>query len=926
MAKANVPLLSFNRGEVSPLALTRLDLERIQLSAETMLNWLPKTLGPMSIRPGLRHRGEIKSSLACNMVPFVASTDDVALLEFTNGVMRVWVDETPVVFPSVATSITSGTFSAFTGWTDASSGGGASAGVSGGMLVLTPGSAGGTARATITVNVAGADQDVRHSMKIIVPTNAGAGPNGVPRLRVGSTSGADDLVEETRLLPGEHHLSFVPPGGTNIYIDVFYANRHCNVAHIDSMQIEAAGTLEVVTPWATADLGYMSFAQSADVVFVACRGVKPYRIERRGVYSWSVVEHPFNDGPFLGQTAADVQLKGSVTGIGTGTLTANRGFFRAEHEGALFRLFHDGQRFSMQLGGGNQHSDAIRVAGVQSTNYNDRVFSFTITGTWVGTLKTERSLIGPDTGFYEYPRDASAAATINITANAAYSNEDLDDNVIAWYRMGFADGDWTSGSAVIAADYKGGGDYGIVKVGPYINTTTIGYTIVRPLRGTTYTVNWSEGSWSEYQGYPACVALYEGRLWWFGGAQIFGSVSDNYESFDQGTVGDSGPIIRTLGDGPVDQLNFALPLGRLIIGTSGGEFVVKSSSIDEPLTPANFSIKPISTYGSQGPFPAIRIDDRGLFVHHSEQRLLEISPANTPTGYNTTDLTLLHPTLLSAGVVSIGVQDQPDVRVHCVLADGTVAILTYNSAEDVTCWSRFETDGDVERVVVLPGVEQDQVFYVVKRVIGGSDKRYLEEWAKDIDTDGGLLNCLADSYRIYDGTATTSITGYSHLAGESVVVWSEGACIEESDGAGGMQPKLHTVSAGGVITLAAASASVIAGLPYTAQWKSAKLAYAAEGGTALNMTKRPVNLGLVLYNTHHRGLKFGKDFTSMDVISQRVEGADVASGTIHSLYDHEPVSLPSNFGTDSRLCLQGQSPYPCTVLGLTVGVVVNAKG
>jgi hypothetical protein len=62
-------------------------------------------------------------------------------------------------------------------------------------------------------------------------------------------------------------------------------------------------------------------------------------------------------------------------------------------------------------------------------------------------------------------------------------------------------------------------------------------------------------------------------------------------------------------------------------------------------------------------------------------------------------------------VVSIGVQRQPDTRIHCVLGDGTVAILTFEAEEEVMAWSTYETDGAVEQVIVLPGAGEDNDGY-----------------------------------------------------------------------------------------------------------------------------------------------------------------------------------------------------------------------
>jgi hypothetical protein len=56
MGRTNASLLAFNRGEVAKLALARVDLERMRLSAETQVNWMPTVLGPMMLRPGTQAR------------------------------------------------------------------------------------------------------------------------------------------------------------------------------------------------------------------------------------------------------------------------------------------------------------------------------------------------------------------------------------------------------------------------------------------------------------------------------------------------------------------------------------------------------------------------------------------------------------------------------------------------------------------------------------------------------------------------------------------------------------------------------------------------------------------------------------------------------------------------------------------------------
>jgi hypothetical protein len=105
--------------------------------------------------------------------------------------------------------------------------------------------------------------------------------------------------------------------------------------------------------------------------------------------------------------------------------------------------------------------------------------------------------------------------------------------------------------------------------------------------------------------------------------KIWGSVSDAYTSFDIDTEGDAGPINRSVGFGPVDTINWLLPLGRLIVGRQGAETSVRSGSFDEPLTPTNFTLKDCSTQGS-APVAAVKIDTRGVFVQQSNRRVFEL--------------------------------------------------------------------------------------------------------------------------------------------------------------------------------------------------------------------------------------------------------------------------------------------------------------
>ncbi|HET7409260.1 MAG TPA: hypothetical protein VFJ13_03605, partial [Paracoccaceae bacterium] len=276
-----------NRGVVSRLALARVDLERIGLSAEEQTNWMPRTLGSMMLRPGLGYLGSARGDAAAKIVPFVFAADDVALVEVTDSILRVWVDDAPVRRAAVSSAVANGTFgSAITSWTDADESGAASAWATGGYLSLT-GTGFNAAIVRQQVTVATADRNTEHALRIVVE-------RGPVTLRVGSTAGDDDYIRQTGLGAGTHSLAFTPAGDFHIQ----FSNRAARAALVDSVSVEGAGRLELPVPWTADDLGLLRWAQSADVIFVACDGHQQRRIERRGVRSWSIVLYQPLDGPF----------------------------------------------------------------------------------------------------------------------------------------------------------------------------------------------------------------------------------------------------------------------------------------------------------------------------------------------------------------------------------------------------------------------------------------------------------------------------------------------------------------------------------------------------------------------------------------------------------------------------------------------------
>lgn len=115
------------------------------------------------------------------------------------------------------------------------------------------------------------------------------------------------------------------------------------------------------------------------------------------------------------------------------------------------------------------------------------------------------------------------------------------------------------------------------------------------------------------------------------------------------------------------------------------------------------------------------------------------------------------------------------------------------------------------------------------------------------------------------------------------------------------------------------------GLPYEGQYKTTKLAYAAQGGTGLVQPKRVDHIGLILGLCHNAGLRYGPDFTTMDELPRMFEGAAVTPGQIYTTFDAPSIEFPGDWNTDSRMCLAGRAPRPATVLAAILSISTNDR-
>jgi len=177
-----------------------------------------------------------------------------------------------------------------------------------------------------------------------------------------------------------------------------------------------------------------------------------------------------------------------------------------------------------------------------------------------------------------------------------------------------------------------------------------------------------------------------------------------------------------------------------------------------------------------------------------------------------------------------------------------------------------------------------------------------------------MLNKPADSFVIYNGT------NLSHLEGKDVVVWYNGQDI------GTEVNYTHTYSVvSGALSPAVSANGAIVGLAYEGLFKSMKLGSPTQDvQQILNHYKNINHIGLVMANTHQKGLRFGPEETFLDSLPDVEKGKPPSlNDYIYTAYDEQVIEFPGTWNTDARIWLKAQAPRPCTLIAVDLALEIT---
>ena len=449
---------------------------------------------------------------------------------------------------------------------------------------------------------------------------------------------------------------------------------------------------------------------------------------------------------------------------------------------------------------------------------------------------------------------------------------------------------------------------GLVRINTVNSVTEVGGEILSELQTTDANPpsapagSWTleEPAWGAKYGYPRTGEFFQGRL--FQAATFkqpttfWGSESGAFDRYGVGARADAA-IDYTIASRQLNRIEWLADVETLLLGTSGAELAAKSGKSDEPL--GGDIVPKVDKVTSQGSaaIQPITIDGRNIFVARGQQKIFAQAYSFELDHIEAQELTVFadHITNPKIRLGPVAFQKHPHRRLFYVRSDGVLLALTYFPEEKVVGFARIVTQGTFEAVACIPQTtgKADQVWVVVRRIINGVTRRYIEifEDAVDVAFTGRAWQSLqTDCAVTYKGVAITTLTGLGHLEGMLVDVVADGGYIGTK-----------TV-AGGIITLEEAATEIEVGLHYNSLGRTMRPAIPDQ--VIEGIPRSWDKLWLRLYET--RGGRIN---------GEAIDYPADPLGTM-PLYTGDVAVTGMGWDTDGRVTIEQLLPYPMTVLAL----------
>lgn len=290
-------------------------------------------------------------------------------------------------------------------------------------------------------------------------------------------------------------------------------------------------------------------------------------------------------------------------------------------------------------------------------------------------------------------------------------------------------------------------------------------------------------------GNPAVTGYYQQRKIYANTSDrpeyVFGSRTGQFKNFtNRIPLQDDDAVTFNLASGRINKIRSVVGLERLLLFTDNGVFRVNGNEAGV-LTPSGINPSQISYVGASDLQPivinntALYVQARGSVVRDLMNDAVEAAKGN--------ELSLISAHLVDDyQIVSWAYQEIPHSVVWIVRDDGKVLSLTYVREQQIVGWAVHEFENGLAKCVsVIPGDQEDEVYFIVERTIDGRTTKYVEK-LQTRKVDDIVDSVFMDSALTYDGrhTGATTMTlsgGTNWTASETLTITASAATFAASD-------------------------------------------------------------------------------------------------------------------------------------------------
>ncbi len=667
---------SFSSGEISPSLFGRTDLSKFKNGAFTYRNFFTNFRGGASSRAGLKYCGTCRQAASVNslpprLIPFQFSISQGYALEFGDHYMRIVFQGNYITEATTAiTAITKANPGVFTDTAH---------GYSNGDWVFISGVGGMTEF------------------------------NGLTWIVQNVTTNTYTLTDLFGNAVDTTLFTTYTSGGT------------------------AARIYTVVSPYAVADLPYLKYTQSADTMSLTCWNqatlteYTPYDLRRVANTNWTFTATAFG--------SAGTAPTG-VTATATNSTTKN--------------TFYSYVVTSID-GTTGQESVASSPAGVENNDIS--LFAGSNTITWTAVHGASSYNIYASTPSY------SVAVPVGVSygfIGSAVAGNFIDSNIIANFAVTppthqnpFARGQITS--VTITAGGSGytqaGVTYsittstgsGFIGVPVIVGGAVVGFVVENSGHGyvgadtITFTADGMSATATLVVGpetgtFPGVVAYFQQRRVYASTENnpdtYFMTQPGNYTNLDSAIpVVDSDAITGAPWAQQVNGIQFLVPMpSGLIVLTGKGAWLLNGYG-GAAISPSSQQAQAQAYNGCNALVPPIVINYDVLYVQAKGSTVRDLSYNFYANIYTGTDTTILSNHLFNFyQITSAAYCEEPFKLVWCVRNDGTLLCLTYLKEQEVTAWTRHDTNGFFVSNCSIVEPPVDAPYFIVKRFIAGKNQ------------------------------------------------------------------------------------------------------------------------------------------------------------------------------------------------------------